>query len=53
MSDDLSKKGMQDRTRLNTSEDHEIRYWSEKLGISQDRFSIVVAGDEVVFVRST
>ena len=27
MSDDLSKTGMQDRTRINTSEDYELRYW--------------------------
>ena len=26
MSDDTSKKGMQDRTRINTSEDYELRY---------------------------
>jgi Protein of unknown function (DUF3606) len=27
MSDDISKKGMQDRTRINTKEDYELRYW--------------------------
>jgi hypothetical protein len=42
MSDDLSKKGMQDRTRINTSEDHEVRYWSEKFGVSQDRLKAAV-----------
>ena len=30
MSDDLSNKGMQDRTQINTSEDYEVRYWSER-----------------------
>ena len=29
MSDDTSKKGTQDRTRINTSEDYEGRYWRE------------------------
>jgi hypothetical protein len=42
MSDDLSKKGMQDRTRINTSEDHEVRYWSEKFGVSQERLKAAV-----------
>jgi hypothetical protein len=42
MSDDLSKKGMQDRTRINTSEDYELRYWSEKLGVSPDRLKAAV-----------
>jgi hypothetical protein len=42
MNDDLSKKGMQDRTRINTSEDHEVRYWSEKFGVSQERLKAAV-----------
>jgi hypothetical protein len=42
MSDDLSKKGMQDRTRINTNEDYELRYWSEKFGVSQDRLKAAV-----------
>ena len=42
MSDDLSKKGMQDRTRINTGEDYELRYWSEKFGVSQDRLKAAV-----------
>ena len=42
MSDDLSKKGMQDRTHINTNEDYEVRYWSAKFGVSQDRLKAVV-----------
>jgi hypothetical protein len=34
MADDLSKKGPQDRSRINLSEDYEVRYWSKKLGVS-------------------
>jgi hypothetical protein len=37
MTDDRTKKGMQDRTRINPSEDYELRYWSEKLGVTQDQ----------------
>jgi Protein of unknown function (DUF3606) len=42
MSDDTSKKGMQDRTRINTSEDYELRYWSEKFGVSRDQLKAEV-----------
>jgi len=42
MSDDRSKKGMQDRTRINTSENYELRYWSEKFGVSQERLKQAV-----------
>jgi hypothetical protein len=33
---------MQDRTRINTGEDYELRYWSEKFGVSQDRLKAAV-----------
>ncbi|AWH86570.1 DUF3606 domain-containing protein [Flavobacterium album] len=35
MSDDKSKTGSPDRNRINTSEDYEVRYWSEKFGVSK------------------
>jgi hypothetical protein len=31
MADDLSKKGSQDRSRVNIHEDYKVRYWSKKL----------------------
>ena len=34
MADDLSNRGVQDRARVNISEGHEVRYWTEKWGIS-------------------
>ena len=42
MSDDLTKKGDQDRTRINTNEDHEVRYWSQKFGVSADQLKTAV-----------
>ena len=42
MADDASKKGPQDRTRINIHEDHEVRYWSRKFGISPERLKQVV-----------
>jgi hypothetical protein len=53
MSDDRSKKGLQDRTRINTNEDYELRYWSEKFGVSQDRLKAAVrkVGNSVAAVE--
>lgn len=37
MSDDKNNRGGQDRSRINTSEDYELDYWTEKFGVSRDR----------------
>lgn len=34
MSDNKNYTGSPDRERINTSEDYEVRYWSEKFGVS-------------------
>jgi Protein of unknown function (DUF3606) len=34
MSDNRKKKGARDRSRISTSEDYEVRYWSKKFGVS-------------------
>jgi len=34
MSDDKSKKGPQDRAKVNGSENYEIQYFKDKLGVS-------------------
>ncbi|WP_082540748.1 DUF3606 domain-containing protein [Pseudolabrys sp. Root1462] len=36
------KKGPQDRSRINLSEDYEVRYWSEKIGVSADALKAAV-----------
>jgi len=36
MSDNTSKTGSPDRDRISTTEDYEVRYWSEKFGVSKD-----------------
>lgn len=43
MSDDLTNRGAQDRARINLSEEHEVRYWTAALGISEDRLRQLVA----------
>lgn len=42
MSDDRSKPGGQDRTRISLSEDYEVRDWSEKFGVSEARLRAAV-----------
>jgi len=42
MSDDLSKKGQQDRNRIDVSEEHELRYWTEKFHVSPEELNSAV-----------
>jgi len=35
MSDDKSKRGGSDRNRISLGEEHEVRYWTKELGVSQ------------------
>jgi uncharacterized protein DUF3606 len=42
MSDDPKKKGQHDRSRINPSEDYEVRYWSKKFGVSPDELKAAV-----------
>ena len=43
MADDLKQTGRQDDERINVDQDHELSYWSEKLGVSRDRLRETVA----------
>jgi hypothetical protein len=36
MSDDLKNRGGQDRLRINVNEEHEVRYWTQELGVSKE-----------------
>jgi len=36
MADDTSARGQQDRSRINVNQEHEVRYWTEKFGISAE-----------------
>ena len=37
MADDSEKTGEQDDERINVDQDHELSYWSDKLGVSRDK----------------
>lgn len=53
MSDDKSKRGSADRSRINLDEDYEVRDWTEALGVSKEELSAAVAavGDSADKVR--
>ena len=42
MSDDLNKRGQQDRSRINMHEKHEVRYWTEALGVTREELQRAV-----------
>lgn len=42
MSDDLSNRGAQDRTRISLTEPHEVRYWTDALGVSKEELERLV-----------
>jgi hypothetical protein len=42
MPDDLSKRTGGDRARISLGEEHEVRYWTEKLGVSREELERAV-----------
>lgn len=42
MSDDKSKRGVQDRKLIRLTEDYEVRDWSEKFGVTADELRAAV-----------
>lgn len=43
MADNQKEVGRPDDTRINVDQDHELTYWSKKLGVSRDRLREAVA----------
>ncbi|HYD11471.1 MAG TPA: DUF3606 domain-containing protein [Allosphingosinicella sp.] len=43
MADDLKDRGAQDRARININEEHEVRYWTEALGVNEQQLRAAVA----------
>ena len=37
MSDDRTKRGAADRARINMSQEHEVKYWTEKFGVTREK----------------
>jgi hypothetical protein len=42
MSDSKSNRGVQDRSRINLTQDYEVRYWSKEFGITPRRLRELV-----------
>jgi len=42
MADDRTKRGSQDRQRISLSDDYEVRYWSQKWGVSKEELADAV-----------
>jgi hypothetical protein len=53
MADDLTKRGPQDRSKINVHEPWELAYWTKDLGVSAATLKQVVAdvGPSVAAVR--
>jgi hypothetical protein len=53
MADDTTKRGWQDRSRINMSEDYEVRHWTKALGVSKEELARAIAkvGDTAAAVR--
>lgn len=47
MSDDKTKRGGQDRARINIHEDYEVRDWSKKFGVTHQQLmeAVQTVGD--------
>ena len=42
MADDLTNRGPQDRSRVAMGEEHEVRYWTERFGVSREKLQEAV-----------
>ena len=53
MADDTKKRSKPDRDRINVQQDHEVRYWTKELGVSEEELRQAVArvGDKAQAVR--
>jgi len=40
MTDDKTKRGQPDRSKINMNEDYEVKYWTKHLGVSHEELSL-------------
>lgn len=43
MADDKTKRNPQDAARVNVNEEYEVRYWTDKFGVSEQQLRDAVA----------
>jgi hypothetical protein len=53
MSDNLLKRGQPDRSLINMSEEHELKYWTKHLGVTREELQRAVekVGNAAAAVR--
>ena len=53
MADDLKQAGKPDDARINVEQEHELKYWAERFGVSREelRRAVQAAGPMVKDVR--
>ena len=53
MADDKTKRGGQDRNRINLNEDYEVRDWSKKFGVTAEELkkAVQAVGNDAAKVR--
>lgn len=53
MPDNLGRRGPEDGNKINVNQRHEVRYWTETLGVSETvlRTAVLNAGPMVVDVK--
>jgi len=42
VSDDMNNRGPQDRARISLGEEHEVRYWTQALGVTKEQLAAAV-----------
>ncbi len=42
MSDDKTKRGGPDRSKINMNEDYEVKYWARELGVTREELQKVI-----------
>lgn len=42
MADDKTKRAPQDASRINMNEDYEVRYWTQKYGVTKEQLAAAV-----------
>jgi len=42
MSDNKNNRGEPDRSRISLSEDYEVRYWTERFGVSKEQLAVAI-----------
>jgi hypothetical protein len=54
MPDNLENRGEPDRSRIHMDEDHEVRYWTQTLGVTAEQLADAVrtAGNNAQAVRA-